>query len=270
MRHNLGYGIMPLCIDPRCPRPSHGRLGAGRAGRLPRPIRAASPPPGRGAERHLASRPHAPEHPDPGSEAQAGASVDHGGHQRPLARHRGLHDLPGRPLSAQYLAGAAPGDLAQGGSRLGSLRHPRRLLRRPRLGLQLHSRVGFAHHYGALRRDEFASCSPATGAGSASSSTTPITGGNFRPIRRLFVQIGRILKINGLGAITNDIVHAARATSSSAPPRAEETPPQSVGGHGLWATMAGSRRCMQFRDSVTLPNGVVLKRRVRLHPSWKG
>lgn len=39
-----------------------------------------------------------------------------------------------------------------------------------------------------------------------------ITGGNFRLLHRLFVQIGRILMINGLSVITDDVVEAARRT----------------------------------------------------------
>jgi DNA transposition AAA+ family ATPase len=39
-----------------------------------------------------------------------------------------------------------------------------------------------------------------------------ITSGNFRLLHRLFVQIGRILKINGLSVITEDVVEAARST----------------------------------------------------------
>lgn len=38
-----------------------------------------------------------------------------------------------------------------------------------------------------------------------------ITGGNFRLVHRLFVQIGRILRINGLNSITDDVVEAARS-----------------------------------------------------------
>ena len=37
-----------------------------------------------------------------------------------------------------------------------------------------------------------------------------ITGGNFRLVQRLFSQIERILQINGLQAITPDVVDAAR------------------------------------------------------------
>lgn len=37
-----------------------------------------------------------------------------------------------------------------------------------------------------------------------------ITGGNFRLIHRLFVQIERLMDINHLTAITDDVVNAAR------------------------------------------------------------
>jgi hypothetical protein len=39
-----------------------------------------------------------------------------------------------------------------------------------------------------------------------------ITGGNLRLLHRLFLQIGRIPKINGLSVITDDVVEAARST----------------------------------------------------------
>ena len=39
-----------------------------------------------------------------------------------------------------------------------------------------------------------------------------ITEGNLRLLHRLFVQIGRILRINGLHAITEEVVQAARST----------------------------------------------------------
>ena len=39
-----------------------------------------------------------------------------------------------------------------------------------------------------------------------------ITGGNFRLLHRLFVQIERILRINELNVITDDVVSAARST----------------------------------------------------------
>ena len=90
---------------------------------------------------------------------------------------------------------------------------------------QLYSRVGFAHHYRPLQGDELpfvltrhwrrlglalddADFTDAQ----AIASIARITGGNFRLLHRLFVQIGRILKINGLSVITDDVVEAARST----------------------------------------------------------
>jgi DNA transposition AAA+ family ATPase len=43
-------------------------------------------------------------------------------------------------------------------------------------------------------------------------SIARITGGNFRLLHRLFVQIERILKINDLTFITDEVVNAARST----------------------------------------------------------
>ena len=39
-----------------------------------------------------------------------------------------------------------------------------------------------------------------------------ITRGNFRLIERLFIQIDRVMKINDLKTITDDVVEAARST----------------------------------------------------------
>ena len=39
-----------------------------------------------------------------------------------------------------------------------------------------------------------------------------ITNGNFRLLHRLFVQIERILRINELSVITEDVVEAVRST----------------------------------------------------------
>ncbi len=90
---------------------------------------------------------------------------------------------------------------------------------------QLYSRVGFAHHYRPLQGDELTfvlarhwrqlglSLAEADFTDvQAMASITRITGGNFRLLHRLFVQIGRILKINGLSVITDDVVEAARST----------------------------------------------------------
>jgi DNA transposition AAA+ family ATPase len=90
---------------------------------------------------------------------------------------------------------------------------------------QLYSRVGFAHHYRPLQGEELAFVLARhwrrLGLGldgtdftdaQAIASIARVTGGNFRLLQRLFVQIGRILKINGLSAITDDVVEAARST----------------------------------------------------------
>jgi DNA transposition AAA+ family ATPase len=90
---------------------------------------------------------------------------------------------------------------------------------------QLYSRIGFAHHYRPLQGDEltFVLTRHWRRLGlalddadftdvQAIASIARITGGNFRLLQRLFVQIGRILKINGLSAITDEVVEAARST----------------------------------------------------------
>ncbi len=90
---------------------------------------------------------------------------------------------------------------------------------------QLYSRVGFAHHYRPLQGDELTFVltrhwrrlglalddADFTDA-QAIASIARITGGNFRLLQRLFVQIGRILKINGLSVISHEVVEAARST----------------------------------------------------------
>jgi len=85
--------------------------------------------------------------------------------------------------------------------------------------------VGFAHHYRPLQGDELAfvltrhwrklglTLDDADFTDTqAIASIVRITGGNFRLLHRLFVQIERILKINGLSVITDDVVAAARST----------------------------------------------------------
>ena len=90
---------------------------------------------------------------------------------------------------------------------------------------QLFSRVGFAHHYRPLQGDELTfvltrhwrhfglALDEADFTDSqAVAAIARITGGNFRLLHRLFVQIGRILEINGLSVVTDDVVEAARST----------------------------------------------------------
>ena len=90
---------------------------------------------------------------------------------------------------------------------------------------QLYSRVGFAHHYRPLQGDELTfvltrhwrqlglALDEADFTDSqAIAAIARITSGNFRLLHRLFVQIGRVLEINGLSIITDDVVEAARST----------------------------------------------------------
>jgi DNA transposition AAA+ family ATPase len=97
----------------------------------------------------------------------------------------------------------------------------KRLARYP----QLYSRVGFAHHYRPLKGDELSfvltrhwrklglSLEGADFAdGQAVAAIARITGGNFRLIHRLFVQIERVLRLNQLTVVTDDVVNAARRT----------------------------------------------------------
>lgn len=90
---------------------------------------------------------------------------------------------------------------------------------------QLYSRVGFAHEYRPLaevelrfvleRRwhklghtldpDDFTDAQ-------ALAAIARVTHGNFRLVDRLFTQMERIMKINELHTITDDVVEAARST----------------------------------------------------------
>lgn len=97
----------------------------------------------------------------------------------------------------------------------------KRMVRYP----QLYSRVGFAHHYRPLQGDEllFVLTHHWRQLGltlddadftdnQAIAAIARITGGNFRLLHRLFIQIERILRINELTVITSDVVEAARST----------------------------------------------------------
>lgn len=88
---------------------------------------------------------------------------------------------------------------------------------------QLYSRIGFAHEFDNLSKDEthhiieykwsdlgldlkledFSDYEAIT-------SIIKITKGNFRLLHRLFAQIHRILEINQLNTITTEVVEAAR------------------------------------------------------------
>jgi DNA transposition AAA+ family ATPase len=97
----------------------------------------------------------------------------------------------------------------------------KRLARYP----QLYSRIGFAHEFDKLSKDEthhilqykwkelgFSIKMEDFSDYEAISSIIRITGGNFRLIQRLFSQIERILEINQLDTITTDVVEAARGS----------------------------------------------------------
>lgn len=90
---------------------------------------------------------------------------------------------------------------------------------------QLYSRVGFAHQYRALQNDELKFVLTRRWAklgvgiddadftdAQAIAAIVRITGGNFRLLQRLLIQIERILQINDLRTISDDVVEAARST----------------------------------------------------------
>jgi DNA transposition AAA+ family ATPase len=95
----------------------------------------------------------------------------------------------------------------------------KRLARYP----QLYSRIGFVHEFKPLSRAEVRQLLeekwwpsevtlPEGGIADEESIATiiRITGGNFRLLHRLLTQIGRVLEINKLDAITPPVVEAAR------------------------------------------------------------
>ena len=90
---------------------------------------------------------------------------------------------------------------------------------------QLYSRIGFAHQYRPLANDELTfvltrhwrrlgltlDLDDFTDT-QAIAAVGRITRGNFRLIHRLFTQVERIMKINGLRTITVEVIEAARST----------------------------------------------------------
>ncbi|KQS66658.1 AAA family ATPase [Modestobacter sp. Leaf380] len=90
---------------------------------------------------------------------------------------------------------------------------------------QLYSRIGFAHQYRPLGNDELLfvldrywrrlgrTLNPEDFTDAqAVAAIQRITRGNFRLLERLLPQIQRILKINELDTITDDVIEAARST----------------------------------------------------------
>ncbi len=90
---------------------------------------------------------------------------------------------------------------------------------------QLYSRLGFSHRYRALGRDELVfvldrhwkrlgrTLNPNDFTDAQTiAAIERITRGNFRLLERLFPQIDRVLKINQLETITDDVVEAAAST----------------------------------------------------------
>ncbi len=90
---------------------------------------------------------------------------------------------------------------------------------------QLYSRLGFSHRYRNLGRDELLfvltrhwkrlgrTLDPDDFTDAqAIAAIERITRGNFRLLERLFPQIARVLKINELETITDDVIEAAAST----------------------------------------------------------
>ena len=84
-------------------------------------------------------------------------------------------------------------------------RHRRRLDARPRWLVRASVERSPCGHPPALDNADFTDAQ-------AVASIARIIGGNFRLLHRLFVQIGRILKINGLSVVIDDVVETARST----------------------------------------------------------
>jgi hypothetical protein len=85
---------------------------------------------------------------------------------------------------------------------------------------QFYSRIGFVHEFRPLGEAEMRRLIERRWAPGgvnlpalseeAAASAMRITGGNFRLLNRLFAQIERVLEINGLAGVTQQVVEAAR------------------------------------------------------------
>jgi DNA transposition AAA+ family ATPase len=88
---------------------------------------------------------------------------------------------------------------------------------------QLYSRIGFVHEFRPLTPEEIRQLlrqrwrpsgvplpEDLLSDGEGVAALIRVTGGNFRLMHRLLAQVGRILEINGLGAVTREAVEAAR------------------------------------------------------------
>jgi len=95
----------------------------------------------------------------------------------------------------------------------------KRLARYP----QLYSRIGFAHHYQPINKNEVSAIielhwkrlglpsTPKDGIDEEGITLiTRITNGNFRIIKRLFSQVKRIMEVNELTTVDKDVIEAAR------------------------------------------------------------
>jgi len=88
---------------------------------------------------------------------------------------------------------------------------------------QLYSRIGFVHEFRPLTPEEVRQLlrqrwrpsgvplpEDLLSDDEGVAALIRVTGGNFRLMHRLLAQVGRILEINGLGAVTREAVEAAR------------------------------------------------------------
>lgn len=136
---------------------------------------------------------------------------------------------------------------------------------------QFQSRLGFSHHYRALGRNELLfvldrhwkrlgkTLDPDDFTNAqAMAAIERINRGNFRLLERLFPQIARVLNVNQLEAITDDVIEAAASILIIGNERHEAitelrqraSKSTAVGGQGWPAPLTavfGGRRAISFR-----------------------